>query len=472
MNKKPKICLILDNPLRDLEGLVLVAWHLTKLGAEVWLVPMYNQAFDVRAIGTDFVLMNYVRTNNLNHIISYMRNGIKVGVLDTEGMGGKSTKEFADLVSKAGGATLVDLYCAWGKGQYDALLKQKVVPETKLQLTGCPRYDYCSTPWRNCLPQPNTKPDYILINTNFPTVNSRFVRNSDDEIVSMINAGFTADFAADFIRDAHTAHLGMIKLIQKLVAYFPDQHFILRPHPFESTAPYEEAIKAKNFEVRQERTSIEWLNHAKVLIQLNCLTAIESTAFNVPALSPSWLNTPALNVPLSSNLSINFDNEDSFVEHLSQELTKFKDIHNTPNKNTPAQNHSIIEEYLLCDGKAAQRVAQVIMDELANKNNKKELPKLPLRFYAINMLQSALGYSLYNYLQSKLHGNALNTRKKSKLFSIEQVTSIINRIENSTDTHGSVRVSDMSSTLLRHSYLASGSSVCLSSTDTHHTKNV
>lgn len=109
-----RVCLVVDNPLRDLDGLVLVGWHLARMGIDAWLTPMYEQAFDVRAIGADFVLVNYVRFNNLEHVVAYRREGVRVGVLDTEGAGGKTPAEFAGLVGASGGAGAVDLYCAWG----------------------------------------------------------------------------------------------------------------------------------------------------------------------------------------------------------------------------------------------------------------------------------------------------------------------------------------------------------------------
>ena len=45
MPDKPHVCLIVDNPLRDLEGLVLLGRQLAAKGATVTLVPMYEQGF-------------------------------------------------------------------------------------------------------------------------------------------------------------------------------------------------------------------------------------------------------------------------------------------------------------------------------------------------------------------------------------------------------------------------------------------
>ena len=43
--KKIKIGVIVDNPNRDLEGLVLVATQLAMKNFEVFLIPMYKQRY-------------------------------------------------------------------------------------------------------------------------------------------------------------------------------------------------------------------------------------------------------------------------------------------------------------------------------------------------------------------------------------------------------------------------------------------
>ena len=82
---QPRVCLVVDNPLRDLDGIVLLGWTLAQKGAEVFLVPMYQQAFEVAALLPDLVLVNYLRPNNRRLVEAYSKGGILVGVLDTEG---------------------------------------------------------------------------------------------------------------------------------------------------------------------------------------------------------------------------------------------------------------------------------------------------------------------------------------------------------------------------------------------------
>src|SRR5437868_8985707 len=122
------VCLIVDNPLRDLEGLVMLGRQLATRGVKVTLVPMYEQGFDVPALQPDLVLLNYTRPNNADLIKHYKRAGILVGVLDTEGIGGNNADQFAALVKSAGCTDLVDLYCVWGHAQRAAFLKHETVP--------------------------------------------------------------------------------------------------------------------------------------------------------------------------------------------------------------------------------------------------------------------------------------------------------------------------------------------------------
>ena len=116
MPDKPHVCLIVDNPLRDLEGLVLLGRQLAAKGATVTLVPMYEQGFDVPALRPDLVLVNYTRPNNADLIKSYKRAGILVGVLDTEGIGGKNPDQFAEMVKSVGCTDLVGSLLCLGAG--------------------------------------------------------------------------------------------------------------------------------------------------------------------------------------------------------------------------------------------------------------------------------------------------------------------------------------------------------------------
>ena len=274
----PRVCLVVDNPLRDLDGLVLLGRELAQSGIETMLTPMYEQSFDVAAFEPDLVLVNYVRPNNRDLLIRYKEKGIRVGVLDTEGAGGRSASEFAQLVAHGGAADIVDFYCVWGPAQLEALAP---LLGERLRLTGCPRYDYCAQPWRQALHRPDLPPGYVLINTNFPTVNPRYSGGARDERRTVVRVGFSKDMANAYLAAAQRALAGMVELSGKLAERLPEQRFVLRPHPFESMDVYRELERLPNFSVRQQGTSLDWLEGASLLLHLNCSTAVEATMLGV-----------------------------------------------------------------------------------------------------------------------------------------------------------------------------------------------
>ena len=75
--------LVIDNPERDLEGLVLLGAHLVKMGFSVLLIPFYKQRYVAKTEKIDVLVLNYLRPNNLDVFFEYKRQAIKVAVLDS-----------------------------------------------------------------------------------------------------------------------------------------------------------------------------------------------------------------------------------------------------------------------------------------------------------------------------------------------------------------------------------------------------
>ena len=447
---RARVCLVVDNPLRDLDGLTLVAWQLAQQNCEVWLVPMYEQAFDVRAVDADFVLANYARINNRSHLCSYLREGIRVGVLDTEGVGGKNADEFATLVGSDIGAGLVDLYCVWGPSQGKALVARKVVGHNALRVTGCPRYDFCAPPWRDALPKPAIRDGFVLVNTNFPTVNPRFSGGSGDEVRTMVSAGFGPTFAQAYIRDARRAQAGIIALLGDLVDKFPSVSFVLRPHPFESAAPYQALAATKaNLEVRQEGTSIEWLNACKVLLHLNCSTAVEAAMLGKTAISTSWLDTPILHIEGPHSVSLHANSPTDLREQLATCI----------DSTTPLVHESIEPRYYRIDGRSSQRVADAILETLAKPPRVVALPDLPLRFRIVKAMRRLLGYRAAKVIQELGAPKRERARRHAKLFTRDQVDLILRRLQACAPGAGQVIAESMSEVRVAVPRWASGTSI-------------
>lgn len=429
-----RVCLIVDNPLRDLDGLVLVAWQLAQQGIEAYLVPMYNQAFDVIAIEPDLVLVNHSRPHNVEQLWRFHTAGIRVGVLDTEGSPGRNVDGFADMVKRVNSSFFVDMYCIWGLEQYETFKRHNVIPEKRLVLTGCPRYDYCVPPLRKILPKPQIRNGYILVNTSFPLANPRFTSGADDELKTMIKVGYDPIFAESVVKDTVTAIKNVVDVIGEIAGKFPEQNIVIRPHPFESLSPYNGLAQKDNVFLEQRGTSLEWIESACVLVHLNCITAVEAIMLDVETISLEWINTPAL---LSQSPPVNVNLQAKSQDHLESMITEIlsgKKPHVT-DELADARHDIICKRYYKNDGISALRVADAIRNVITSSDRleRKKAPRFNVKPTIMHVAKMMFGYKLFHYLKRGVQGSKNDMRLAAKLFKLEQVKSLVQRINNIDD---------------------------------------
>ncbi|MBM7484099.1 surface carbohydrate biosynthesis protein [Bradyrhizobium sp. USDA 3686] len=431
MADKPHVCLVVDNPLRDLEGMVLLARQLSTRGARATLVPMYEQGFDVPALRPDLVLVNYTRPNNADLIKSYKRAGILVGVLDTEGIGGKNADQFASMVKSAGCPDLVDLYCVWGQSQYAAFLREGTVAQDILHATGCPRYDFCAPPWRAALPKPSVGSGYVLINTNFPTVNPRFSSSSSHEEESMVKAGFSREFARQFIADGAHAYRNTLEMAIKLAKHFSDVEFVLRPHPFENINSYDAFAALPNAKVIQSGTSLEWISGARLLVHQNCSTAIEATMLNVEPLSMEWFNTPALRLDAATRVSRGAAEQADMLELVRQGLEGR--MPPLPPETGAFRREIINDLYTAVDGASSARVSDAVLATIAaagrGELGAQALPSPSVRGLMASAVRRTLGHRASSVLRRSYSSTESERRRAGKVFDVGTVNAILQRLD-------------------------------------------
>jgi hypothetical protein len=352
----------------------------------------------------------------------------------------------------------MDLYCVWGEAQYAALQQRGLVRDDALRLTGCPRYDWCAHPWRNALPSPAVAPGYVLVNTNFPVVNPRFSSGSAGERDTMVRAGFSEEFARRYVADARAAHHGMVVLMRGLLERFPHQRFVLRPHPFESDEPYRPLMELPNFTLRQEGTSVEWLNKAAAVLHLNCSTAVEAAMLDVPALSPAWLDTPVLNVPAPHAVSRHCPDKDSLERALEAILSSSG--HGT---SQATQLHKLLSPtYYRIDGQSAARVADAILQTIGKAAMPARIPQLSLRGQIMRRGRELLGFRGFRRFRELASSNEVLQRRRAKRFDTEQVTELVERLERCAAGARIVHVDAMRDVELPKPRFASGASMRLS----------
>lgn len=448
MNKAPyKVCLILDNPVRDLDGLVLLGRELARLGTEAYLVPMYKQGYEVPAICPDFVLMNYARTANEAAIRKYHKAGISVGVLDTEGGVWESEEQFVDSIRHKECGAYIDLYCLWGKRQYKALLEKTSIPKERMAVTGSPRYDFCRRPWVDALEAVNisAKP-VILVISNFALAYPRYAPGPEAEIESMVRAGYERQYARRRAEDEKHARAALVEVIKSLASDFPQADIAIRPHPFENDSEYKEMLGG-NIRVERQGTVAPWLKASAITLHLNSSVAVDAYLMGKPAVSLDWINTDTIR----GMSSLSYD-----ASHKARDYGELKAVVSRAISGDKGMLAGVLSDAKVKDevvswfhepdGNASSRTAAAIVSAIANKltpTNRQKCRMMSLYGSVASMSgwiggigRLALGARLYDSLRSR-------RKEGSKGFSSEKVASILKKLDDINPEAGAFEASQI-----------------------------
>ncbi|UPJ70897.1 surface carbohydrate biosynthesis protein [Bradyrhizobium sp. 187] len=357
-----RIGLVVDHPKRDLPGAVMLGYQLARRGASVVLVPMYEQAVDVPRLGLDALVVNYARPATLDLMRSFAKAGLALYVLDTEGgvlaeKGGNSPPAMAMHIKDSGYADILAGYFFWGSRLRDAFLAAGTMLPEQLHLTGCPRFDFAASRWRALLDgEPR---GYLLVNANFPLVNSRFTGKPGGEREAMVRAGWDGAYVDRFIADLKQVFTNYLAEIGRLAAARPDRKILVRPHPFESEEVYRNALsRHANVVIDGTGSVLDRIRNAAAIIHLNCGTAVESVLLGKLPLQLQYLSTPttAGHAGLPARVSrqvASFDELLGAIDHVERETGTF---------DFAGVHAADIEPFFhLNDGQAADRVADVLI---------------------------------------------------------------------------------------------------------------
>lgn len=360
-----RIALVVDNPRRDLQGVVLLAYQLARRGAEVFIVPMYQQGYDLPLLAPDLVVLNYARESNRGLLESYRDLRVRIAVLDTEGgvlseSGLDSPDNWAASFRDTGLAALVDDYCFWGPAVYDAFRQHAGMDAASLALTGCPRYDICNTPWSSLLTYPRS--GFILVNTNFSAINPAFTRSDADEQRLFCMQGWDANYVKELFTELHEVFPRYLDTVEAIANAAPDRTVQIRPHPFENEAVYRARFAdIPNVIIDGKGDIFNAIHGAECIVHLNCGSAVDTARMGKTPISMEFLNTEIMrrHAPLPSRVSCHATSLDdllSLVRDLSLRATRYDLV---------TARREIEPWYHLSDGRAAERVADFLLSKVA-----------------------------------------------------------------------------------------------------------
>lgn len=359
--QSPRIALVVDSPRRDLRGLTLLAYQLAIRGAEVFVVPMYQQGYDLPLLAPDLVVANYARESNRGLLESYRDSGVRVAVLDTEGgvlseSGYDSPDNWAASFRDSGLADLVDNYCFWGQAVYDAFRQHSGMDEASLALTGCPRYDICNQPWASLLTY--SRSGFILVNTNFSAINPAFTRSDADEQRLFRVQGWDASYVQDLFAELHRVFPRYLDAVEAIARAAPGRTVQIRPHPFESEAVYRERFAdIPNVIIDGRGDIFNAIHGAECVVHLNCGSSVDAARMGKTPISMEFLNTEVMrrHAPLPSRVSCHAASLDDLLGLVGDSSLR------ASRYDLVQARREIKPWYHLSDGRAAERVADFLL---------------------------------------------------------------------------------------------------------------
>ena len=297
-----KIVLIVDNPIRDLYGQILLANKLVEKGLRVYLIPMnelyINKGRDLWCIAPDFILLNYLRKNNQEIVRNIIQSKIKFGILDTEGGVLTNLKSYKNIfLDDINILKKVNTYFSWGTNLADYLISENLLTPHQIEITGSPRFDFYSPPLNiihsfNKINLFHNNNPVILINCNFPIANPKFQTKEEEKRFLISVLKFPEHQVVNMIKYQEDALSQFIEITKKLSKLYLNLNFILRPHPFENENIYNQNLKNyQNVVVSKNGPVINQIAISKCILHRNCSTAIESQLLNIPSISLKWINT-------------------------------------------------------------------------------------------------------------------------------------------------------------------------------------
>lgn len=201
---------------------------------------------------------------------------------------------FMKRVSPDAGRFISHLF-AWGPENEKLWRTAPQLRESMIHLTGNPRGDLLR---KELLPYFENESkqlrdhhgDFILVNTNFPTVNSnRGIYKFEPDGAKNPGIGardLTPEFALNLHRHRNAHFLRFQRMIPELARALPDARLVIRPHPSERPEIYHRmAHECSRVSVENEGNVLPWMLAARATIHNGCTTGVEARLMGVPTIA-------------------------------------------------------------------------------------------------------------------------------------------------------------------------------------------
>ncbi|HVM73241.1 MAG TPA: surface carbohydrate biosynthesis protein [Anaerolineales bacterium] len=319
------LILPIETKVRELGGKVLLAATAAERGWGVILGHKDTSVADSAGI-KGIALEKDGHVGN-HRIAEFAEAGKKVCVMDEEGLVYHNGHEYSRKRLNPENYQRMENIFLWGSVQRRDLLEHIRVEESKLVLTGNPRFDLLRPELRQYFAAEagRLKSKYgpfLLVNTNFGESShymgtewlikqhrkSGFIANEQDEAEEMAFIKYQARIADSFR-----------KMIPIISSHYPAYKIIVRPHPSEDHFRWIAwAKKLKNVFVIHEGDVNPWLLAAELSIHNSCMTGIQGFLLDKPVITYMPIQSDRFDFTLPNAVSTRTTSPEQVVSAVAQ----------------------------------------------------------------------------------------------------------------------------------------------------------
>ena len=255
----------------------------------------------------------------------FSRFGHQSVVLDEEALV-RQTDEIFLMKHDRNAFDSVSLVLTWGEDDAELWRNSRQVGSERVVVTGNPRMDLLRRDLR-AFHQPQIDSirerfgDYVLLNTNFPTVNHFVAGRSTLKLASWAADEQIIEQKSEFLGHKRALFERFLLLVPKIAQAIAPLRLIVRPHPSERHEPWLSAVSdSPNASVVFEGSVVPWIAGARALVHNGCTSAVESAVIGTTILSYRPVQSDVFDNPLPNGLGTECFDDDALLRALQEIL--------------------------------------------------------------------------------------------------------------------------------------------------------
>lgn len=297
---RPPLLIPIENQVRELDAKLLLAAHAVSRGHECYIGWKGSIDGRLNEFPRGIYFSKSLTSRNVKVLRISQHLGHSVVAWDEEALVHYPPDIYYARRLDQTALELTDHVYAWGQDNKELFEGHPDYPGTPMSVVGNPRTDLLRPELRPFFDEAveeikNEYGDFILINTNFGTINGYYPEMNVCYRKEDANGGLTlgrgsVGFPEDFAMSLFNFRVRVLDAIKALVPQiadaFPDRTIVLRPHPAENRDMWREHLKAHdNVHVVAEGNVVPWLMASDVLVHNGCTTAVESYILGRPVVA-------------------------------------------------------------------------------------------------------------------------------------------------------------------------------------------